>query len=111
MSNSDIEKFLTLASQDPVLKTQLNAGQAVADSASAEAFIREIVAAAQKLGITFTEVDFQQWLQAQMEQSSSNELSDIELESVAGGAVYVNFYRIRDFLISNSPRFGSMGMR
>jgi len=96
MLNSDIEKFLTMASQDPALTTQLNAGQAVSDAASAEAFIRGVVASAQKLGISFTEAEFQQWLQAQVEQSSSEELSDDELESVAGGAVvgasYIQMY-------------------
>jgi len=109
MSNSDIEKFLTMASQDPALTTQLNAGQAVSDAASAEAFIRGIVASAQKLGISFTEADFQQWLQAQVEQSSSDELSDDQLKSMAGGGSYAGFQLVRNFSLPKYAKYCAFG--
>lgn len=101
MANSSIEKFMAAAIQDPELTAQLNAGQAVADEAGAEAFVRSIVAAAEKLGICFTGAEFLQWLQAQTAQSPSEELSDDELESVAGGVVVVGAsYIMKYFRVS-----------
>jgi hypothetical protein len=89
MTTSHVEKFAELAGNDPALMTKLGLDQANADaasaSASAEAFIANAVKEAKALGLEFTEDEARGFLAAQAQAAESGELTDTQLEAVAGG--------------------------
>jgi hypothetical protein len=58
---------------------------AAAASASAAAFIANAVKEAKALGLQFTEEEAQAFLDAEAKAAASGELSDTQLEAVAGG--------------------------
>ena len=58
---------------------------AAAASASAAAFITNAVTEAKALGLQFTEAEAHAFMEAQAKAAVSGELSDTQLEAVAGG--------------------------
>jgi predicted ribosomally synthesized peptide with nif11-like leader len=71
---NSIEQFFQEVSQDPTLQQQLQSLE------NREARLNKMVELGQEKGYNFTSIEVEQWLQ-----SRSKELSDSELESVAGG--------------------------
>ena len=89
MTTAHVEKFAELVGKDPALLAKLglekvNADAAVA-SASAAAFITNAVKEAKALGLEFTEQEAAAFIAAEAKASASGELSDTQLEAVAGG--------------------------
>lgn len=88
MSIEQVEKFVALAAQEPALQAQLDAFQKVTDPAGAFAYLKSMVAEANKRGIHFVESDLKAWITAQMQPLAQGELSDEALDAVAGGYRY-----------------------
>jgi len=80
MSQANIDLFAAKVAQDPALLSALTAGA----TAPAE-FVERAVAAGQEAGLPFTPAEAEAWLVAQTSIDKSGELSDVQLESVAGG--------------------------
>ena len=77
MASQELENFLKLVNQDPTLQEQLR------EAPDREAGIKIALQLGSEKGYSFTEADVQNFLaEAQKE---ARELSDEELESVAGG--------------------------
>ena len=89
MTSAHIEKFAELLGNDPALSAKLGLDKVNADAAaaaaSAEAFITHAVKDAKHLGLIFTEEELQEFMDAEMQAAASGELSDTQLEAVAGG--------------------------
>lgn len=80
MSQTNIDLFAAKVSQDHALLSALTAGV----TAPTE-FVERAVAAGQEAGLPFTPAEAEAWLAAQTTIDKSGELSDVQLESVAGG--------------------------
>ena len=102
MTTAHVEKFAELVGKDPDLLAKLdldkviadaeaasasgaNADAAAAASASAAAFISNAVKEAKAHGLEFTEEEARAFMEAEAEAAASGELSDTQLEAVAGG--------------------------
>jgi len=102
MTTAHVEKFAELVGKDPVLLAKLgldkvnadaaaasasgaNADAAAVAAASAAAFIANAVKEAKALGLQFTEEEAHAFMDAQAKAEASGELSDTQLETVAGG--------------------------
>ncbi len=89
MSKAHVEKFAELVGKDPALLAKLGLDKANADaaaaSASAAAFITNAVTEAKALGLNFTEEEARAYVAAEAKAAASGELSDTQLEEVAGG--------------------------
>ena len=89
MTTAHVEKFAELVSKDPDLLAKLGLDKVVTDqaaaSASVAAFIATTVKEAKALGLQFTEEEAQVFLDAETAAWDSGELSDMQLEAVAGG--------------------------
>ena len=102
MTTAHVEKFAELVGKDPALLAKLgldkfnadaaaasasgaNADAATAASASAAAFIENAVKEAKALGLQFTEEEAHAFVDAEAKAAASGELSDTQLEAVAGG--------------------------
>ena len=89
MTTAHVEKFAELAGKDPALLAKLGLDKVNADaaaaSASAAAFITNAVKEAKALGLEFTEQEAAAFMAAEAKASASGELSDTQLEAVAGG--------------------------
>lgn len=80
MSQAQLDKFIALVSNDPaVLK------DAAKGVEQAEEFIRNVVQYANQHGYDFTEAEAKGWIGDQGKQRTGGELSDSQLEMVAGG--------------------------
>ncbi|MES2951280.1 MAG: Nif11-like leader peptide family natural product precursor [Pseudomonadota bacterium] len=77
---SNIEKFYTYVAQNPALLSKLVAG-----AQSPDAFIDRAVAAASEQGLAITRGEAKAWIDEQIEARQNGELSDVQLEAVAGG--------------------------
>ena len=90
MTTSHVEKFAELVGKDPALLAKLGLDKVNADaaaaSASAAAFITNAVKEAKALGLEFTEEEAEAFMVAEATAEASGELSDLQLEAVAGGA-------------------------
>jgi len=90
MTTAHVEKFAELVAKDPVLLAKLGLEKVNADaataSASAAAFITNAVKEAKAHGLEFTEEEAQAFMAAESKAAASGELSDLQLEEVAGGA-------------------------
>ena len=73
-------KYFELLVKDPTQEDALNAGVNSADD-----FIARAVAAAGKQGLVFSAEEATDYLDASMVEKADGELSDEQLESVAGG--------------------------
>ena len=89
MTTAHVEKFAELVGKDPALLAKLGLDKVNADaaaaSASAAAFITKAVKAAKALGLEFTEEEANAYMGAERKAAASGELSDTQLEAVAGG--------------------------
>ena len=89
MTTAHVEKFAELVGKDPALLAKLGLDKVNADaataSASAAAFITTAVKEAKALGLEFTEEEAQAYFEAEAKSSSTGELSDTQLDAVAGG--------------------------
>jgi hypothetical protein len=89
MTTAHVEKFAELVGKDPALLAKLGLDKANSDAAaaaaSAEAFITNAVKEAKALGLEFTEAEAQTFIAAEAKAALSGELTDNQLEAVAGG--------------------------
>ena len=90
MTTAHVEKFAELLGKDPALLAKLGLEKVNADAAaaaaSAAAFITNAVKEAKALGLQFTEAEAHAFIAAEAKAAASSELSDTQLEAVAGGA-------------------------
>ena len=95
MTTSHVEKFAELVAKDPALLAKLGLDKVNADAATASAseaaFITNAVKEAKRLGFEFTEEELNAFMAAERTAAASGELSDTQLEAVAGGASYNKF--------------------
>jgi predicted ribosomally synthesized peptide with nif11-like leader len=80
MSQVHIEKFYEIAANDQALL-----GQLTGDTSSPEQFVEKAVAAAKERGLNFSAEEANTWIATQQATKANGELSDIQLEGVAGG--------------------------
>ena len=89
MTTAHVEKFAELVGKDPALLAKLGLDKVNADaaaaSASAAAFITNADKEAKVLGLEFTEDEAHAYMAAEAKAAGSGELSDTQLEAVAGG--------------------------
>ena len=89
MTTAHVEKFAELVGKDPALLAKLGLDKVNADAAaaaaSAAAFIENAVKEAKALGLEFTEDEARAFMAAQENAAASGELSNSQLEAVAGG--------------------------
>ena len=86
----EFEKFAELVGKDPALLAKLGLDKVNADAAaaaaSAAAFITNAVKEAKALGLEFTAEEVRAYMAAELKAEASGELSDTQLDAVAGGA-------------------------
>jgi len=89
MTTAHVEKFAELVGKDPALLARLGLDKVNADAtaaaASAAAFITNAVKEAKAHGLQFTEEECREYLAAEAKAGAGGELSDTQLEAVAGG--------------------------
>ncbi len=89
MTTAHVEKFAELVGKDPALLAKLGLDKVNADAAaaaaSAHAFITNAVKEAKAHGLEFTEDEAHAYMAAEGKAAGSGELSDTQLEAVAGG--------------------------
>ena len=89
MTTAHVEKFAELVAKDPALLAKLGFDKANADaaaaSASAAAFITNAVKEAKARGLEFTEEEANVFIATEYTDAASGELTDSQLEAVAGG--------------------------
>ena len=89
MTTAHVEKFAELVSKDPALLAKLGLDKVNADDAAAaaseEALITNAVKEAKALGLQFTQDEARAFMDAERKAEASGELSDTQLEAVAGG--------------------------
>ena len=90
MTAAHVEKFAELVGKDPALLAKLGLDKVTADAAAASAseaaFITNAVKEAKAHGLEFTEEELKSFMAAERTAAASGELSDTQLEAVAGGA-------------------------
>ena len=103
MTTAHVEKFAELVGKDPALLAKLGLDKVNADAAaaaaSAEAFITNAVKEAKALGLEFTEEEAEKFLDAEARAAADGQLSDTQLEAVAGGKRKNN---------TDNPSYGSI---
>jgi hypothetical protein len=89
MTTAHVEKFAEIVSKDPALLAKLGLDKANADAAAASAsmaaFITNAVIEAKAHGLEFTEAEAHAFMADQAAAAARGELSDTQLEAVAGG--------------------------
>lgn len=80
MSHAQIEQFASRVSNDPALFSKL-----LVDIQTPDDFIDKAVALGKEAGFTFSRDEADGWIKQQIEAKASGELSDLQLEGVAGG--------------------------
>ena len=80
MSQAHAAKYYEICAKDPALLKSLGDG-----TKSAEEFLARAVAAAKQQGLEFTAEEARTYMEAQHVEKGSGELSDQQLEAVAGG--------------------------
>jgi predicted ribosomally synthesized peptide with nif11-like leader len=80
MSAGQIEQFYGRVSKDPAMFNQLAAGTQTPDE-----FIDRAVALGAQTGFSFSRDEADAWIKKQIEAKANGELSDMQLEGVAGG--------------------------
>ena len=89
MTTSHVEKFAELVGKDPALLAKLGLDKVNADAAAASAseaaFITNAVKEAKAHGLEFNEEELISFMAAERTAAASGELSDTQLEAVAGG--------------------------
>lgn len=82
MSEAHVAKFAAMAAKDPALRARLGVEQ-VSDEASARICLRKAVQEGKAVGLEFTEDEGYEWMKRETNRSA--ELTDSQLEAVAGG--------------------------
>ncbi|MFC5496922.1 hypothetical protein ACFPOE_05185 [Caenimonas terrae] len=77
---ADIEKFYKSVAQNPALLQKIAAGAQTPDQ-----FIDQAVKVAGEQGITIQRAEASAWIDSQIAARKNGELSDVQLEAVAGG--------------------------
>ena len=89
MTTAHFEKFAELVGKVPALLAKLGLDKVYADAAaaasSAAAFITNAVKEAKALGLEFIEEEVRAFMAAELKAEASGELSDTQLDAVAGG--------------------------
>jgi hypothetical protein len=87
MSSVDLEKFANFMTQVPELLLKLRFREAVENPSHDRtvAFAAAAVKEGEALGLYFTQEECRNWLVERAESISSDELSDLQLDMVAGG--------------------------
>jgi predicted ribosomally synthesized peptide with nif11-like leader len=85
MSVGQIEQFYGRVNNDPALFNKL-----MADTQTPDEFIDKAVAIGAETGFSFSRDEADAWIKKQIEAKASGELSDLQLEGVAGGKSVVN---------------------
>ena len=89
MTTAHVEKFAELVGKDPALLAKLGLDKANADAAAAAAslaaFVTNAVKEAKAHGLEFTEEEAHAFIAAEAKAAASGELSDTQLDEVAGG--------------------------
>ena len=80
MSVGQIEQFYSRAKSDPAILNKLMGGTQTPDE-----FIDKAVAIGAETGFSFSRDEADTWIKSQIEAKASGELSDLQLEGVAGG--------------------------
>ncbi|MBI4983901.1 MAG: Nif11-like leader peptide family natural product precursor [Rhodocyclales bacterium] len=80
MSQAQIEQFASRVKNDPAMFNKLTAGTQTPDE-----FIDKAVALGVATGFTFSRAEADGWIKSQIEAKANGELSDLQLEGVAGG--------------------------
>jgi hypothetical protein len=80
MSQAHAQKYYDIVAKDPALLESLGAG-----TKSADEFIARAIAAAKQQGLEFSAEEATTYLEAQDADKADGELSDQQLEAVAGG--------------------------
>ena len=105
MSQAHIEQFYKKVVADPALFQNLVDG-----AETPEQFIQRAVAAAQSDGLQVDVAEATAWIEGQMQARASGELSDAQLEAVAGGktlsAVTRSINPIQSFPAGGTPSPG-----
>jgi predicted ribosomally synthesized peptide with nif11-like leader len=84
MSQAHAQKFYEIVAKDPALLESLGEG-----TNSSDEFLAKAVAAAKTQGLEFTVQEARHYVEKEMAKSKDGELSDQQLEAVAGGKVTV----------------------
>jgi len=115
MTTAHVEKFAELVAKDPALLAKLGldkvnadaetaSASAAAASASAAAFITNAVKEAKALGLEFTEEEATAYMEAENKAAAEGELSNSQLEAVAGGKGAPSWMRTAfNFVLSHHP--------
>ncbi len=88
MTIAHVEKFAELVAKDPALLAKLGMDKVNADAADSSqraAFIANAVKEGKALGLEFTEEEATEFMVAGEKAAASGELSDMQLELIAGG--------------------------
>ncbi|CAK0741949.1 putative Nif11 domain-containing protein [Gammaproteobacteria bacterium] len=80
MSQSQIEQFYGRAVNDQAILQKLLLGIQTPDE-----FIDKAVSIGTETGFSFTRAETESWIKSQIEAKANGELSDLQLEAVAGG--------------------------
>ncbi|MBT4838146.1 MAG: hypothetical protein HON94_12450 [Methylococcales bacterium] len=80
MSEAHIEKFYEMASKDKAMFTEMLKGTSGPDE-----FITNVVSKAKERGFDFSHKEASGWVMKQQQIKANGELSDAQLEGVAGG--------------------------
>ena len=84
MSEAHIAKFAEIVVQDPEMYARLGLEQ-VSDEAGGRAFVSKAIKEAKAAGLEFTEAEGYEWMKKEAAAVNKGELSDSQLEGVAGG--------------------------
>jgi len=80
MSQSNVDQFYAKIESDPALASSL-----AASASNRTELVEGAVAAGQAAGLPFTPAEAEAWLTENIPAAGDGELSDVQLESVAGG--------------------------
>jgi hypothetical protein len=84
MSQAHAQKYYDLVAKDPALLESLGEG-----TKSADEFIARAIAAAKQQGLEFSADEAKEFMASQADDREEGELSDQQLEAVAGGKVTI----------------------
>ncbi len=82
MSKAQLDKFIGFISNDPSVLQEASKGAQQTDE-----FIKNVVTYAKEHGYDFSDDEIRGWIREQGEEHADGELSDRQLDTVAGGAM------------------------
>ena len=84
MTTTHVQYFAEIVAKDPELSAIFVLDK-VTDDASAASLAANAVIEAKRVGLAFTEEEARAWMKAEADYRTKGELSDTQLEAVAGG--------------------------